>query len=692
MREAFERAVAGLTFIFLLLFSISAGTAHAASTTYGYDPLGRVVSATYGNGVNIRYAYDAAGNRTQLSGLAITTTAIALVIVGRPYSQQIVFAGGTGSVGFQVTGGQLPPGLSISPAGLISGTPTNAAPFSFTVTAAEAGGLTTSMSYSGTSVTAPSITTPVLATPILTRTYNVQIAETGGTGTIVFSFSGTLPTGLSLSPAGVLSGTPTQPGNFAFSVTAADANGLSSSPQPYNVNVSAGPAITTASLNTMVLNHFFSQTIAETGGTGTITYSVSAGLPGGMSLSPAGILSGTPNQAGTFNFTVTVTDINLLAGSQPYVVTIVPAPVITTASLTTPVLTKPYTPVQIGETGGTGTITFSTSGNVPPGMGVGASGVFSGTPTQAGTWNFTVTATDVNGLFGSQNYSLPIAAAPAITTTSLPTPVLNVFYSAQIGETGGTGTIAFGSPGPLPVGLTLTTGGLLSGTPNAPGTFGFTVTATDVNGLSGSQPYNVTVIPFPPIANPASPTLPYNSPGTVLPLTITGGAPASVSIIGGPSHGIVSSINGVSSITYKPNTNYFGPDSITYQATNAGGSSSAALSITVVVPAISVSIPAGETGSFALSSHTFNTHAATVAGGSGSFTYIWQNTNDGNGVWNTGGTASSFTPSVSGVTLATGCVSTATYSVVVTDTVTHLTATSNTATYQWTNTSAVCVK
>ena len=83
-------------------------------------------------------------------------------------------------------------------------------------------------------------------------------------------------------------------------------------------------------------------------------------------------------------------------------------------------------------------------------------------------------------------------------------------------------------------------------------------------------------------------------------------------------------------------------------------------------------------------------NAVSIFGGSGSYPYLWSNTNDTFGTWTTRGTTSSFTPSVSGVTLATGRFSTAPYKVTVTDTVTHVVFASNIADYTWRNTSASC--
>jgi hypothetical protein len=89
-----------------------------------------------------------------------------------------------------------------------------------------------------------------------------------------------------------------------------------------------------------------------------------------------------------------------------------------------------------------------------------------------------------------------------LTPTTLPNGVKTVAYPATTLTAAGAGStppFAFAvTNGALPPGLTLdATTGILSGTPSMTGTFSFTVTATDVNGFTGSQPYTVTVLAAP---------------------------------------------------------------------------------------------------------------------------------------------------------------------------------------------------
>ena len=181
------------------------------------------------------------------------------------------------------------------------------------------------------------------------------------------------------------------------------------------------------------------------------------------------------------------------------------------------------------QTGGMGAATFNiSSGTVPPGLNLSSGGVLSGTPTQTGTFNnLVVTATDSNNCTGARTYSL-VVNCPTINVnpTTLPTANIGLPYSQQLTQTAGIGAIAWSSAGTLPNNLTLSAGGLLSGTPTASGTFNFTVRATDANGCFGERAFTITVNACPSVT--ISPNaLPGGLVGTAYNQTLTasGGTP-----------------------------------------------------------------------------------------------------------------------------------------------------------------------
>lgn len=178
-----------------------------------------------------------------------------------------------------------------------------------------------------------------------------------------------------------------------------------------------------------------------------------------------------------------------------------PSITVNPADLSTPVLGVPYGQTVTGS-GGSAPYTFAvTSGALPTGLELNpTTGQISGTPTAGGAFNFTITATDFSNCSGSQAYTVivnpsgcsTIVLDPAI----LPGGAVGVAYNEVLSATGGVGPYSFTvTSGNLPVGLTLSSHGVLSGTPTASGTSSFTVTATDDTGCTGSKAYTVIINP-----------------------------------------------------------------------------------------------------------------------------------------------------------------------------------------------------
>jgi hypothetical protein len=185
-------------------------------------------------------------------------------------------------------------------------------------------------------------------------------------------------------------------------------------------------AITTTSLPAGAVGQQYNQTITTNNeGTAPYTFSVTSGSPpGGVTLdATTGLISGTPTTAGTYTFTVTVKDANNNLASEKYTLTVKgPALAITTTSLAAGTVGHGYSQAIGTNNGGATPYTFAvTSGNLPPGLALDASaGVISGTPTTAGTYNFTVTVQDANNNSASESYSLAVGAVTPPATPKVP--------------------------------------------------------------------------------------------------------------------------------------------------------------------------------------------------------------------------------------------------------------------------------
>jgi uncharacterized protein YhjY with autotransporter beta-barrel domain len=337
-------------------------------------------------------------------------------------------------------------------------------------------------------------------------TYATQtMTATGGDGVGPYTYAvtaGTLPNGLSLTTGGVLSGIPTVAGTYTFTVTGTDSTGGDFGSKQYTVVVSAATiTIGPASLPGGTSGTAYSQLLTPTGGTGPYTCSITAGaLPGGISLTN-NTLTGTPTSAGSYNFTVTCTDSYGNSGSRNYSLTVAAGNVLTIGPASMPAGTvgAAYVNQTMTATGGDGVGPYTyavTAGTLPNGLTL-TNGVVSGTPTAAGTYTFTVTGTDsTGGDFGSKQYTVIVAPPVPLTVgpATITPPEVGKAYSTNLTTTGGTGPYQYTlTGGSLPVGLSMNSAGLITGTPTTPGTFTFTVTSRDIYGAIGTRTYTLVI-------------------------------------------------------------------------------------------------------------------------------------------------------------------------------------------------------
>lgn len=309
--------------------------------------------------------------------------------------------------------------------------------------------------------------------------------------------SGSLPTGLSMNVAGVISGTPSVSGNFAFAVRVSDSGGaiaVASFTLTVLPEVEPLRVISNGDLDQGSTGVAYGVQLFFAGGHPPCTWSMGTGsLPPGLSIGgTSGVISGSPTLVGTFSFTVRLTDsTQLTVQSQTLRITVVPGPirVETSGDLTKGTVGISYSYALAGAGGQTPYTWTIASGSLPPGLSLSqSSGLIFGTPTQYGTFSFTVGLSDAqHPPFTATSGTLRIIVDPAplvITSAGdLTNGRINIDYSFQLVATGGrtpyVWALAAGS-GPLPPGLVLNpVTGVISGRPTATGAFPFTVTVTD---------------------------------------------------------------------------------------------------------------------------------------------------------------------------------------------------------------------
>lgn len=433
----------------------------------------------------------------------------------------------------------LPPGLSLSPTGLISGIPTKAGTYYMSLQVTDSAGC---VGYGGWTWTITNVVTvrpSVESSPpdYVINPVTLSASDSGGSAITSWAVaSGSLPPGLGLSPAGVVTGTPTGDGSYSATVTATDAAGFSGSAtvnwtvandtvtvSPVSESTNGGQSVGSVAL-----------TATDSGSTAPITsWAVTGGsLPPGLTLSPSGAITGTPAApAGTFVATVTATDADGYAGTGTVTWSVVNPMYVRYDPNETTALDEPVSPLNVPLADPSSPISSWSvvGGSLPPGLTLSASGgVISGTPTSTGTYSATVQGTDAFGFADTVDVFWTVDGPPVITSAATATFTLGVAGSFTI-TTVGVPAATFSSF-QVPAGLNLTDNGdgtaTISGTPSAgsAGTYSIPVWASNFAG-SANQTLSLTVLESAPTVTIASSANPSKS-GAAVTYTVSVSSPS----------------------------------------------------------------------------------------------------------------------------------------------------------------------
>jgi hypothetical protein len=259
---------------------------------------------------------------TAYSPLSITTAALPNGMAGTAYTATLASTGGSGTgYAYSVVSGTglSAVGLSLSPSGAITGTPTTGeTSIPVTVKVTDSAGNTAMATFSVT-IAGPTltITSLNLSSGVAGDAYTATLTATGGSGTgytwsVTSGASSLSAVGLSVSSAGVISGAMPIAGTAAFTVKVTDSAGNTATAN-LTITITASLTVTTATLPPGTQGTTYNTTLAATGGSGTgYTWTVTSGTglsAVGLSLSPAGVIPGTPTKGETsVPVTVQVTD------------------------------------------------------------------------------------------------------------------------------------------------------------------------------------------------------------------------------------------------------------------------------------------------------------------------------------------------------------------------------------------------
>jgi uncharacterized protein (TIGR03437 family) len=408
------------------------------------------------------------------------------------------------------------------------------------------------------------------------------------------------------------------------------------------------PVISTIALPNATAGQAYSFTFGGSSGLPPYTWSAS-GLPAFLSITSLGVLSGNfpAGSLPSYTFTVTIRDSKgVSVSSQITLAVTIPPPLsISTTSIPPGIPGQSYSFIFTA-TGGTGPYTWSGSG-IPAFLNLSSSGPLTGTipASPLASYSFGVSVKDANGGAASGGVTLTINRPPlSVNVTSIPSVSVGIHFSTFL-TAAGVPPITWTGSG-LPSWLTLQTDGLLQGTPPtganslstgaakgreaaSTASYGFTVTATDATGNSGSSTVSLTVAP-PPLVITSSSMLPGGMEGKAYStqLTATGGTPPYTWTATGLSAGLTINSSGVVSGT--PPSGSAG--SVAFQATvqDADGTTqTASFSVPVASGANQLTI---NTPSVLPAAGASLPYSATLTASGGRPPYTWSETSVGLGL------------------------------------------------------------
>ena len=452
---------------------------------------------------------------TTPSSLSISTTEMPDATVNVSYSKALIAVGGASNHVWLIDSGTLPPGLTLSQSGTVSGIATSAGTHNFVVrvTDSDNNRATKALSLTVRPVAPLTITTQQLPRASVGTPYSQTLGASGGQTPYTWALqSGALPEGLVLNQTGSISGIPDRAGSVSFVLRLTDATNAT---QTATLSIIINPgavqlSIETESLPDGVVGQDYSEALTAVGGTAPHTWEVTSGaLPSGITISDAGLISGRPVAPAEAEFEVQVRDQSGQAIRKSFSLDIDPAAQLTILNQTLlppAAVGVPYR-VELQATSGAAPYTWNKKkkakfGNYPDGITLSPQGILSGTPTAQGRSNFTINVKDSASKSASKPLSIEVGPPPAplaVRTETLPNATQALPYNATLEGEGGIGPYTWTlDGGALPDGLSLSPEGDITGRATSLGAASFVLRLRDSLGTSTTKSFFIVVVPPPP--------------------------------------------------------------------------------------------------------------------------------------------------------------------------------------------------
>ncbi len=465
--------------------------------------------------------YERASLTVRPATLRITSTCpVPDAYVGSPYSFQFAATGASGLNWTIQNRGDIPAGLGLSNGGLLAGTPQQAGSAILTLQVQSSDGAVPAQTMCHFNVNPAAIRLAGCSLPRATVgvPFSQVLQPSGGIAPYRFQLLGNLPQGMVLTNEGAIIGTPNTWGVWLFKVATTDSAAtrneqdcaLQVDPAKFSTSVCPLPAGTTGVP--------YSTSLA-----GGYTWSLLGSLPGGLTLTPDGKISGTPMTAGGAQFSLLATNSNGDQSTEACSLVVTRGAIgVSGCPLPAAQVGVAYRALLTGFGGNSPYFLSQVAGSLPGGLTISSSGVVSGTAESSGNFDFSLRVRDSEQSSAVQACSIQVLPPTLQLSSSCPLPDAHAgeAYTQKLVAAGGQAPYQF-TLGVLPDGLTGTPDGTISGRAARIGGGSFSVQITDAAGNRSQNVCSVAVTaPNVPTISLADPPATVAAATTNLSLTV----------------------------------------------------------------------------------------------------------------------------------------------------------------------------